>query len=177
MATGRSLLFRVPWYVCLCVCAESAEPGVYWRLRLRLGLPTLAGPHTNTLTLTARTSSCRSIKKERIKASQQANAPPELPLKVSVGGWVVCGYPSLAAPCSLLDALCSSCSYVCVCAVYAVLFVLTHTRARQGLLCPLSDRGLYPAIWFFPPSPGLARWLVGRLLEWTHQCLAPVTLL
>ncbi|EDW47978.1 GM21604 [Drosophila sechellia] len=72
------------WCVCLCVCAESAEPGVYWRLRLRLGLPTLAGPHTNTLTLTARTSSCRSIKKERIKASQQANAPPELPLKVSV---------------------------------------------------------------------------------------------
>lgn len=61
----------------LCVCAESAEPGVYWRLRLWLGLPT----HTGTRT---QAPAAASIKKERIKASQQANAPPELPLKVSV---------------------------------------------------------------------------------------------
>jgi len=114
-------------FACVCVWRER-RAGCLLEIAI---VAWLTHTHTHTRTLAARTCSCRSIKKERIKASQQANAPPELPLKVFVGGWVVCGYPSLAAPCWLLAARCSLLLLVvCVSVSCAVLFVLTHTHSH-----------------------------------------------
>lgn len=129
----------------VCVCgrarAQRAQPGCLLEIEIAAWL-TYADVRRR-----------RSIKKERIKASQQANAPPELPLKVflpanhpplplpprmpsRVGG-CVCGYPAFrcslllaaaAARCSMLSALIAAAAGWHWCG--GVLFVLPHTHTH-----------------------------------------------
>lgn len=161
------------------MCAQRAQSRVFIG-DSDCGLAYPAHAHTNR-------QGCRSIKKERIKASQQANAPPELPLKVFVLGATVGGGRRVRlSSCTLLfqllllllllcslSALCSYCSRwvdvdvalivdvnmnVYVLLALIVVFVFVHvcvcelcflsSQAARRILCPLSDRGLYPPIFF-----------------------------
>lgn len=193
MAAERSLLFCV----CLCVCAESAEPGVYWRFRLWLGLPRTRThkqarmpQHQEGTNQSKPTSKCatrvatKSLRPGRNSRRWVAGAV--IPLYV-----VVPAAAALLALCSLLLLLsvggCGfdcGCEYECVCApcfysgvCMCVRCAFCPHRQQEGFSAHSATADYIHRFFSYSGVGRMAGWLYFPPGVDTHHCLAAVMLL